>query len=203
MVYGDFPREFKKEKINAQSDLYTYFYIRSLRLLNDKGVHVFICSNSWLDVGYGVWLQKFLLNYAPVHFIFDNHSKRSFAAADVNTIISVIGAPMKKVAKDHMVKFVVFKLPFEEVVFTENLLEIERARAVVANEKFRVYPITDEDLFKSGLEVNEDAPGIAATGKYIGEKWGGKFLRAPDIFFTILKKGGLLGDVADDKQASK
>ncbi|PIW63459.1 MAG: hypothetical protein COW13_01810, partial [Candidatus Omnitrophica bacterium CG12_big_fil_rev_8_21_14_0_65_50_5] len=83
MVQGDFPREFRKEKLNAQSDLYTYFYIRSLRLLNEKGVHVFICSNSWLDVGYGVWLQKFLLNYAPVHFIFDNHSKRSFAAADV------------------------------------------------------------------------------------------------------------------------
>lgn len=201
MVSVDFSREFKKEKLNAQSDLYTYFYVRSLRLLNDKGVHVFICSNSWLDVGYGVWLQKFLLNYAPVHFIFDNHSKRSFAAADVNTIISVIGAPMKKVAKDHMVKFVAFKLPFEEVVFTENLLEIERARAVEANEKFRVYPITDEDLFKSGLEADEDAPGIAASGKYIGEKWGGKFLRAPDIFFTILEKGKgklvRLGDIAD------
>ncbi len=203
MVQGDFPREFRKEKLNAQSDLYTYFYIRSLRLLNEKGVHVFICSNSWLDVGYGAWLQKFLLNYAPVHFIFDNHAKRSFAAADVNTIISVIGAPVKKVTKDHMVKFVAFKFPFEEVVFTENLLEIERARAVVANEKFRVYPITDEDLFKSGLEADEDAPGIAAAGKYAGEKWGGKFLRAPDIFFTILEKGKgklvRLGDIADVK----
>ena len=188
MVLCDFPREFRKEKLNAQSDLYTYFYIRSLRLLNEKGVHVFICSNSWLDVGYGVWLQKFLLNYAPAHFIFDNHSKRSFAVADVNTIISVIGAPVKKVAREHMVKFVAFKLPFEEVVFTENLLEIERARAVEANEKFRVYPITDEDLFKSGLEADEDAPGIAATGKYIGEKWGGKFLRAPDIFLELIEK---------------
>jgi len=26
-------------------------------------------------------------------------------------------------------------------------------------------------------------------GKYAGNKWGGKFLRAPDIFFTILEKG--------------
>jgi hypothetical protein len=119
----------------------------------------------------------------------------------VNTIISVIGAPVKKVAREHMVKFVAFKLPFEEVIFTENLLEIERARAVEAAEKFRVYPITDEDLLKSGLEVDEDAPGIAAAGKYIGEKWGGKFLRAPDIFFTILEKGKgklvRLGDIAE------
>ncbi|NMB36030.1 MAG: hypothetical protein GX989_07075, partial [Firmicutes bacterium] len=46
---------------SGRSDLYTYFYIRSLRLLNPEGVHVFICSNSWLDVGYGVWLQEFFL----------------------------------------------------------------------------------------------------------------------------------------------
>ncbi len=201
MALGDFSREFKKEKINAQSDLYTYFYIRSLRLLNEKGIHVFICSNSWLDVGYGVWVQKFLLNYAPIHFIFDNHSKRSFAAADVNTIVSVIGAPVKKVDSEHMVKFVAFKLPFEEVVFTENLLEVERTREIVANEKFRVYPITNESLFKGGLEADEEAPVIAVTGKYIGDKWGGKYLRAPDIFFTILEKGKgkliRLGDIAD------
>jgi hypothetical protein len=189
MVTGDFQREFRKEKVNAQSDLYAYFYIRSLRLLHAKGIHVFICSNSWLDVGYGVWLQKFFLNYAPVHFIFDNHAKRSFAAADVNTIIGVIGAPMKRVADDHMIKFVAFKLPFEEVIFTENILEIERARTVEANEKFRVYPITDEELFKTGLEADEHVPAISVNGKYVGDKWGGKFLRAPDIFFSILEKG--------------
>ncbi|OPZ73402.1 MAG: Eco57I restriction-modification methylase [bacterium ADurb.Bin478] len=201
MVAIDFPREFKKEKINAQSDLYTYFYIRSLRLLNEKGIHVFICSNSWLDVGYGVWLQKFLLNHAPLHFIFDNHSKRSFAAADVNTIISVIGAPVKKVTDAHMIKFVAFKRPFEEVVFTENLLEIERTRTVEANEKFRVYPMTNEDLFRSGFEIDADEPRTVKTGKYIGEKWGGKFLRAPDVFLKILEHGKdkliRLGDIAD------
>jgi len=58
MVRLDFPDDFPlKKKINAQSDLYTYFYIRALRLLNPKGIHTFICSNSWLDVGYGAWLQ--------------------------------------------------------------------------------------------------------------------------------------------------
>lgn len=38
------------------------------------------------------------------------------------------------------------------------------------------------------------------TGKYEGNKWGGKYLRAPDIFFKILEKGKgklvRLGDVA-------
>jgi len=40
-----------------------------------------------------------------------------------------------------------------------------------------------------------------STGKYEGNKWGGKYLRAPDIFFTILEKGKgklvRLGDIAE------
>jgi methylase of polypeptide subunit release factors len=39
------------------------------------------------------------------------------------------------------------------------------------------------------------------TGKYEGNKWGGKYLRAPDIFFTVLEKGKeklvRLGDTAE------
>lgn len=39
-----------------------------------------------------------------------------------------------------------------------------------------------------------------STGHYAGNKWGGKYLRAPDIFYTILEKGKgklvRLGDIA-------
>ena len=42
--------------------------------------------------------------------------------------------------------------------------------------------------------------GLPAA-KYTGDKWGGKYLRAPDIYWTILKKGRdklvRLGDVAE------
>lgn len=189
MVKMDFPDYFgPKTKINAQSDLYAYFYIRALRLLNPQGVHTFICSNSWLDVGYGVWLQDFLLNNCPVEFIIDNHAKRSFEAADVNTIISIIHAPIKKIDSNHLVKFVAFKKPFEESIFTENLLAIESADKVESNDIFRVYPISIKDLKESGTEYEDDELKLNSD-KYVGEKWGGKFLRAPDIFFTILEKG--------------
>jgi len=202
MVKLDFPDDFPpRSKINAQSDLYTYFYIRGLRLLNSQGIHTFICSNSWLDVGYGIWLQKFLLERAPVELIIDNHAKRSFEAADVNTIISIIHAPQKKVDENHSVKFIAFKKPFEETVFTENLLAIENAEKVESGEVFRVYPITTRDLKEAGTEYEKETDRKLKLGKYIGDKWGGKFLRAPDIFFTILEKGKnklvKLGDIAD------
>jgi hypothetical protein len=39
------------------------------------------------------------------------------------------------------------------------------------------------------------------VGKYTGDKWGGKYLRAPDIYWTILEKGKgklvRLGDIAE------
>lgn len=186
MVRLDFPDDFtQKTKINAQSDLYTYFYIRGLRLLNPQGIHTFICSNSWLDVGYGVWLQDFLLKRCPVELIIDNHAKRSFDAADVNTIISIIHAPQKKVDENHLVKFVAFKKPFEESIFTENLLQIAHAKEILGNETFRVYPITVKDLKKTGTEYVSEEQRILG-GKYAGDKWGGKYLRAPKFILDIL-----------------
>ncbi|KUK59051.1 MAG: ATP-dependent DNA helicase, partial [Bacteroidetes bacterium 38_7] len=87
MVCLDFPEYFGTGRsISGRSDLYTYFFIRSLRILNPLGVHVFICSNSWLDVNFGTWLKEFLLKNVPLHFIFDNQAKRSFANADINTV---------------------------------------------------------------------------------------------------------------------
>lgn len=209
MVKGDFPDGFGlKDKINGQSDLYTYFYVRALRLLNENGIHCFICSNSWLDVGYGVWLQKFLLDNVPIHFIIDNQAKRSFASAQVNTIISIFGAPIKKLDHNAAVKFVAFKKPFEESVFSENLLDIEKNTQITANIKLRCYPVLQHILQAEGTEYDSNElvnkKSKIQSGKYVGAKWGGRYLRAPDIFFTVLEKGKdkliQLKDIADVKR---
>ncbi len=88
----------------------------------------------WLDVGYGVWLQEFLLKKCLIEVIIDNHNKRSFKAADVNTIISVIHAPSKKVDINSIIKFIAFKKSFEESIFTENLLRIENYDGLVCQD---------------------------------------------------------------------
>ena len=220
MLRLDFPNYFAKSqaqtdqfktgrKPSGRSDLYTYFYVRSLRLLNRQGVHVFICSNSWLDVGYGAWLQEFFLQKAPLHLVIDNHARRSFARADINTVITVACAAQSKgVKEDHDVRFVAFKQPFEDVVFSDNLLAIEQATTTLRNQRFRVFPITIGELLREGSEIEQSQLGnyeavrknLAQPGKYVGDKWGGKYLRAPDIFFTILEKGKdklvRLGDIA-------
>jgi len=100
-VYQTFPTFFRYDagkdkparKLDAKSDLYIYFYFHGLSLLNPKGSFCFITSNSWLDVGYGKDLQEFLLKHCHVKLVIDNQAKRSFASADVNTVIVLFSAP--------------------------------------------------------------------------------------------------------------
>lgn len=196
-IYGEYPHHFYvkkdksklKNKIDGKSDLYTFFYLKSLKLLNDNGVHTFICSNSWLDVGYGKWIQHFLLENSKLHFVIDNQSHRSFASADVNTIITVLDSPLKQVNFEHKVKFIVFKRPFEEILTTENLILNEYAETITKDDDFRVYPITFNDLKEAGTVYENETNKKLSKGSYEGDKWGGKYLRSPDIFFTILANG--------------
>lgn len=200
-IYEEFPAHFFKDKqrsklknkIDGKSDLYTFFYVKSLKLLNENGVHTFICSNSWLDVGYGKWLQQFILENSKLHFVIDNQTQRSFSSSDVNTIISVLDAPTKSVKlqdiETHKTKFILFKRSFEEILNTENLLLNEYAETITKDEDFRVYPITVNALKEAGTIYKNENDKKLGKGSYEGDKWGGKYLRAPDIFFTIFDKG--------------
>jgi len=213
------------EKISKKSDYYVYFYFHGLGLLNPAGTFCFITSNSWLDVGYGKGLQEFLLKYVPIHAIYDNQVSRSFEHADVNTVIALFGAPVIRggIVKEgsiqgrlddpdyrggiewpllsHTARFVMFKKPFEEVLSVENLLRIERADDIVKTDEYRVFPIGQSALLEDGWEYTKDydkKQGRFRKGGYAGNKWGGKYLRAPDIFFTILEKGkGYILNIGD------
>ena len=157
----------------GMADLYVYFYERGLQLLNANGIHTFICSNSWLDVNYGAPLQKHLLNNTTSAIICHSEAKREFESADINTIVSIIrnGTPN---ADSHF-RFITFK-----TFIGDPNLDNRR-------EKTRTYV----ELKREGTRNN----------KYTGDKWGGKYLRAPDIYWTILEKGKdklvRLGDIAD------
>nr|HID57806.1 hypothetical protein [Desulfobacterales bacterium] len=188
-------------KIDKKSDLYVYFYYHGLALLRPGGVFCFINSNSWLDVGYGAPLQEFLLKNLQPLYIIDNQAKRSFKESDVNTVIVAIKRPKKM--GDNPIRFVTYKKPFDEVLNPENLIEIEGSPEVRSTEDYRVFPITRKELLKDGVELPEEETLLKEPAHlpYIGSKWGGKYLRAPDIFFKILEKGEgklvRLGDIAE------
>ena len=216
-VYQAFPRFFgyKREKdirpenpsiavshkLNARSDLYIYFYFHGLSLLNPKGSFCFITSNSWLDVGYGKDLQEFLLKHCHIKQIIDNQSRRSFASADVNTVICLFSAPDEKRRSglDEIARFVMFKTPFESVLSPVIFEEVEETSERKSTEEHRIFPVSQRALLESGGD--NQTTDKSTTAKYTGDKWGGKYLRAPDIYWTILAKGKdklvRLGDIAE------
>ena len=223
----------KSRRISGRADYYVYFYLHALSLLADGGAFCFITSNSWLDVDFGKDLQEFFLRFGELKMVIDNRTKRSFAQADVNTVIVLAGPPERRrpLSEDEMkrrpVRFVAFRVPFEEaispVVFSEiedeGLYQPLAGFRVLRRPEFRAILTDQGSLYQEGLaepEEDEAAPsgrrvrrrgkGAPALGgvelrPYVGAKWGGQYLRAPDIFFTILEKGKdklvRLGDIAE------
>ena len=218
-VYQAFPHFFgyraetdtAAHKLDAKSDLYIYFYFHGLSLLNSKGSFCFITSNSWLDVGYGKDLQEFLLKRCHIRLVLDNQAKRSFAQADVNTVIVLFSSPddRRDWALDKTARFVMFKVPFEHILSPIIFDEIEAANDRKSTPEYRIFAVEQNVLLEGGWEWPDDVSeetkkrfGRTLKGsKYGGNKWGGKYLRAPDIYWTILKKGKgklvRLGDIAE------
>ena len=190
----------KDIKIDKKSDLYVYFYYHGLSLLREKGIFCFINSNSWLDVGYGAGLQEFLLKNMKPIYIIDNLKRRSFKESDVNTVIVLVQRPDKQL-DDYTIKFVAFKKPFEDVGSADVIKRIESYnQPVFDDEDFRLFPKTKKELLLEGVDTDVLQYDYKYL-PYIGNKWGGKYLRAPEIYFKILEKGKgklvRLGDIAE------
>ena len=174
-LYKDALTAQHKDAAEARSDLYCYFYARGLQLLRDGGMHVFVCSNSWLDVGYGARLQQHLLRNTHVQAIYESAVQRQFATADINTIISIVRKTAKP-ARSLRTRFVSLRDEFESA-----LDEPTKRREITK---------ISGDLLAAGRNGN----------RIVGDKWGGKYLRAPDIYHAILNNYGdqlvRLSDVA-------
>ncbi|GIV04294.1 MAG: hypothetical protein KatS3mg015_3124 [Fimbriimonadales bacterium] len=220
--------------IGRRADYYVYFYLHALSLVASSGTFCFITSNSWLDVDFGKDLQEFFLRHGHLKVVIDNRAKRSFAQADINTVIVVAAQPQARGAlteaemKQRLVRFVAFRAPFEEAISPVVFCEIEDERLyeslagfrVLRRPEFRAIVHDQLALYQEGLAEPEEgeneeaprrktrrrrrgAPALAGLDfrPYAGNKWGGKYLRAPDIFFTILEKGKgklvRLGDIAE------
>lgn len=185
-------------RVDRKSDLYVYFYHVGLSLLRPGGVFCFINSNSWLDVGYGARLQEFLLRRMRLLQVIDNHAQRSFAQAEINTVIALLQRPEDDIPQwDYAARFVAYKKPFDEAITMANLVAIERARSVLRDDDLRVYPVSQRELLLDGAQLAKEEIGRGMElgleyKRYEGAKWGGKYLRAPDIFLEIWPLPGLI-----------
>lgn len=186
-------------KISKRAGIHAYFFIHGFKFLKNGGRFGFIVSNSWMDADYGKDLQEFFLKNYKVVAIIESKIERWFEDADINTCIIILekaeGQANAASRDTNLVRFVQLKKPltdFIPVFLTnkadqkERLSRIEKLKELVLvhdkyfeDEKIRIYPKLQKELYEEGF--NEE------TREYEGTKWG-KYLRAPQIFFTILEK---------------
>ena len=155
--------------VTARSDLYCYFYARALQMLRVGGMHVFVCSNSWLDVGYGAKLQEYLLKNAHVRAIYESAIERQFSTARINKISALLQRLQVMV---HSAR-------------ASFHCERNSKGAIAHAESRREMTVTSAELMEAGL----GAPKGSGPRKFVGDKWGGKYLRAPDIYLDNSGKG--------------
>jgi hypothetical protein len=91
-----------------------------------------------------------------------------------------------------------FRVPFEQALSPIVFEEIDEVQERKRFPEFRVVAKSQSQLLDEGIEVDEEKVSMlegsvsrrdSSTYNYAGDKWGGKYLRAPDIFYTILEKG--------------
>jgi type I restriction enzyme M protein len=182
--------------VGKRSSIYSYFFFHGGQFLKENGRLGLITSNSWLDVDYGKYLQRFFLENFKIIAIIESKVERWFEDADINTVITILqecsGKEKNIERQNNTVKFVQLKSPLNEFIpptddenerlgaVQEVVDFVEGTNEYYENDEVRVYPKTQLELWKEGFD--ED------TGKYEGSKWG-MYLRAPEIFFKILEKG--------------
>ncbi|HYP25989.1 MAG TPA: N-6 DNA methylase [Blastocatellia bacterium] len=175
---------------SGRSDIYVYFFAHSTAFLKEGARLVFLSASSWLDAGYGAALREFLLRNFRVNSIIESTAESFFARASVNTTISVLERESDPGARDsNAVRFVRLNSPLTDILERAEgeargrggagacpaltfARSIESARASSAFDTHRIRVVRQGELMAEQ-----------------GAGWG-RYLRADDVFFRVLERGG-------------
>ncbi|MEM3386386.1 MAG: N-6 DNA methylase [Nitrososphaerales archaeon] len=149
--------------LDKQSDIYIYFFIHGLGLLRNSGYLGFISSNKWLEVGYGEPFQRFLLDYAKIHYVIE-FDRAVFPDAEVNTAVTILEKESdKRKRNENLVKFIRVK----------QKMDLES--------QIRLIQETAESFEDEHIRINVVKQGNLKQGKW------NVYLRAPLVYQKIIQ----------------
>ncbi len=196
-------------KLSGQADIYAYLFFHAAKFIReDSGRMGFLTSNSWLDVAYGYELQNFFLKNFKIIAVLESRCEPWFEDPAVNTVFTVIERCQdQEIRESHLVKFVKVKKRLKELIPWDMKLEAtERFRGIdrlvrgiesAGSEHFKIRrgktintlkghaTYEDENFRIRVVRQGELRDEVETSGKTV--KWG-KYLRAPEVYFEILKK---------------
>ena len=190
---------------SGRSDIYVYFFARSLRFLRNRGRLAFITASSWLDSGYGAALREWMLRNFRVIAVIESAAESFFDGASINTCITVLERESDAEARDeNTVRFLRFNRTLKEILgkpgqgdsdATRRLASsIEVAEPESLGDSIRTRLIAQSELMSGTTRPrgrldsslsNQPQPSGEAASK---QGWG-KYLRADEIFFKIISYG--------------
>lgn len=204
--------------ISTYADLYVSMFWHAAAFLKPGGRMGIITSNAWLDVGYGHALQGFFLDNFKIIAILESRCEPWFEQAAVNTVVTILERCDSQKERDaNPARFVKIKRPLAELMPWDIHLDglrrwvgmdklVQRIMAVTkaSNDYGSPHTIEDDD-FRVRV-VKQSALRTAVTSSEQTVKWG-RYLRAPQVYFDLIKQAGskltLLGQIAAPKFGSK
>lgn len=160
---------------SLRTSIYAYFFYHASVFLKDRGYLAFIVQNSWLDTDYGIDMQRYLMRNYEIIAIMDSEVERFFPSASVNTSIVIARKQSNEDKRNtNTVKFIYFTSALADII--KNYKGVNKLSSIIRstkenenNDSFRINCVNQETLLKF-------------------TKWG-QFLKAPKIYFEIIKKG--------------
>ncbi|MFB6187843.1 MAG: Eco57I restriction-modification methylase domain-containing protein, partial [Halobacteriaceae archaeon] len=180
--------------LSGKSDLYVYFFLKGLELLDSGGTLSFVTSNSWLDVGFGERLKEYIVQDYDLKYIVSSEVQRSFEEADINTEITIINNNSETVLSG-AARFTTYNTAYRNVTDPDTIWKtIYGTQGFVPN-TYNEYPISihETDIHRS----------IAIPHTTLWQLGGGKIndLR-PENGSTINGGSDYNGEIPDSHQIS-
>jgi methylase of polypeptide subunit release factors len=203
--------------ISTFADLYVSMFWHAAAFLKPGGRMGIVTSNAWLDVGYGHALQSFFLEHFKIIAILESRCEPWFEQAAVNTVVTILERCESQKARDaHPARFVKIKRPLAELMPWDLHLDglrrwvgmdklVQRITTVTktSNDPSTPHTVEDDDFRIRTIKQSTLRAEVNNSEQTV--KWG-RYLRAPQIYFDLLKQTGdklaLLRDVAPPARGS-
>ena len=119
------------------------------------------------------------------NMIIENQALRTFARAEINTVILLSGEAQDTGAHcperlGHQIRFVSLNLPFDQALDSSLWRAVAAAPSRTRAGPNRIFPVRQVRLVKRGTGPDR--------GSFASGKWGGKYLRAPEIYWLLLER---------------
>jgi methylase of polypeptide subunit release factors len=180
---------------SKRSDIYVYFFAHAARFLKPEGRLVFLTASSWLDSRYGAPLREFMMENFRVIAIIESAVESFFADASINTAISVLELESNSHKRNsNAVQFVTLLKSLDETSLYDSqdyagkLVEFIKNNS--DNNDSDAYRTRSLEQSKLRSETLRSQRAGASIRKANDDNSWSRHLRADDVFFEILERGG-------------